>query len=172
VIDFATSTTLWSADGRYVVPGLALGRAVFPARAEDLAKITAEACVTYYGHSPCATPLAPVPYPDAAIRQIAGRVAAQPLLDGAVAPVSWRPDRQLVATVLPGDGSAPEMHVSLLETSTGEPAGQLNVRLQPQENDFTGGVGSLRWSPTGQQLALMDPLGVQITIWGASSLPH
>jgi hypothetical protein len=172
VLGYYSVRTVWSPDGRYVALLLALGVVLFPAPADDHAKIAPEACsIEGGGFAPCAS--GTVDYPDAAVRTIARTIGNPSALNRALAPVAWSPDGKLLAAMLPGDGfrlgnPGGAVTVSLLDTTSGAAVKTLSVHTS--STSYASQTLPLMWSPTGRQLALIDTSGSQITLWGAASL--
>jgi WD40 repeat protein len=171
-------TTLWSPDGRFVafqVPLQTLLPAV-PGGAQPATQCQGANFTDW-----CALPRAP--YPDAALAAARAKADAgfTQTYNGhtfpttwPLVPVSWRPDGKLLATVLPGDGRealAAHITVSLLRTDTAEVATRLNAKHSPSNNSGWTLDVPITWSPSGQQLALIDSDNSRLTIWGGAALP-
>jgi hypothetical protein len=177
----------WSADGRY----MAFGRVVTRVNAKGATStpVGGDACVQLvdvdYAEA-CRQPAAALP--DRALQAVLAAVQAglAPVApDGthlptnwAGAPVSWRPDGKVLATILPADGYfnetpfGPRMDIklTLLSTTTGQPLATLSAqRVLGAGAASSAGIAPMEWSPRGDQLAYLDYAG-RITIWGGTSL--
>ncbi len=123
-----------------------------------------------------------LPYPDAAYARVvaAARAGVQVKDDSSgraitvwsPVEVAWRPDGKALATMLPADDFAahPSMvRVTLYDTATGQALTSLSQTVSLPSSQVNGPY-YLSWSPTGQQLALVDNGDSRIIVWGASSL--
>jgi hypothetical protein len=173
---YTASAILWSPDGRYVAPYLALG--AVPLTAEDAEKLYGVAphvCSTV-GVAPCAA--TQPDYPDRAFQHIAQQGVPATIQGNNSIPLAWRPDGKVLATVLPCtgcqsgfDAANGRVRLSLLDTSTGATSKTLDAAT-PHSTDIAWPLyADLLWSPTGHQLAFEDTMSSQITIWGAGELP-
>jgi len=197
-----TGFPVWSPDGRFFtvlrattrLTGAPLDPTQCPINPSDL-----------FGGM-CAQPA--IPLPDRAFAAVfaaaqAGRPGPprQPtgrppmVLKWTLVSVDWRPDGNVLAAILPGDGlnggdsdpTSSSVRVTLYSTATGQP---LTTLVAPHPTNSYGLTASA-WSPDGAQFALVQsfgdispiatpaPTGVGtnpfalstvITIWGASSL--
>jgi hypothetical protein len=88
-------------------------------------------------------------------------------------PVAWRSDGKVLAAILPDAAKLSDSfttlydtHVTLYDTSTGKVLTKLGAESWQSTSDAIQQI----WSPSGEQLALVDVTESTITIWGASSL--
>lgn len=184
---------LWSPDGQYVAPNYSIESRLpepeggTPAQLQPQDSACAEFASSGVGQTLEAS-MAPTycgqptpPYPDAAYAQVvaAARAGAQekdssgrtitgwPLVE-----VAWRPDGKVLATMLPADDFASHpssVRVTLYDTATGQVLTTLSQAVTLPSSQ-TNGPYYLSWSPSGQQLALVNNGDSKIIVWGASSL--
>ncbi len=174
-VDFyGAQAAIWSPDGRYMIPALALA-GPFPAAPGALERLTLapDRCANH-GLPPCTS--TPLPYPDRALAEVVAKlaVATGTARDVAV-PIAWSADGRLLATGLPQDGldgRSGRLGITLLNTATGEIIQRFTV-------DFSGGgdllpqlSSVLAWSPTALRLAFMDARFGRITIWSSIATPR
>ncbi len=161
---FSTAAfTRWSPDSRYVATGL---MTMNQAGRTDGAPstIAPENCRDESLPQPCFDQM--IPTPDAAFRTVMARmkVAAlsSPPLYPNDAPVVWRPDGAVLATVLPrddGSGAQRAITISLLDTASGQVIGSVVIPIEATQGD----IGMARWpyfswSPAGHQLAVVNAI--------------
>lgn len=171
---YGARAAVWSPDGRYVIPALALA-GPFPAApgAVERLAVTPDRCVVH-GLPPCTS--MPLPYADRALAEVVGKLAATTGTARDVAvPIAWSADGSVLATILPDDGldgRTGRLRITLLSTATGEIIQHLTV-------DFSGG-GALQpqlspvlaWSPKAPRLAFLDAVSGRITIWSDIAAPR
>jgi hypothetical protein len=185
---YESAPTLWAPDG-HAFASLVLGAPLPGATPSGLRQLDADQAGSgqcrYWTGRTCAQSVA-LPYPDAALRVVATRVRTgttvhpnpidptQAYNEYPEASFAWRPGGQQLAAILPGDGFGhTTVRVTLLSTASGSVAGTLSANAPV--NDIGGeteGVPPIAWSPSGQQLAIMDYGSGLVTIWGAQALPR
>jgi WD40 repeat protein len=176
---------LWSPDGQYVATNFSImtrlpepaGRAPTQFLPQDFLSTCGDftdASTTY-----CAQPA--LPYPDAAYAKVVAAARAglqekdssgRTFTIWSPIEVTWRPDGKVLATMLPADdyaASHSSVRVTLYDTATGQVLTTLSQPVTAPSSQVNGPY-YLSWSPTGQQLALVDNGDSRIIVWGASSL--
>lgn len=180
---YESAPTLWSPDGHYFAT-LSLGAILPGATSAGLRRTDPLQCRPWTGRACSAS--AVLPYPDPAMRLLATRLRtgvkahpnsndpSQAFLEFPEVPFAWNPAGQMLAAILPGDGfGQPAVRVTLLSATSGAVVGTLSARAPvTNASGETAGVPPIKWSPSGQQLALMDYGSSLVTIWGAGSLPR
>ncbi|HZC07877.1 MAG TPA: hypothetical protein VE338_19730 [Ktedonobacterales bacterium] len=157
----AATFTRWSPDSRYVVTGLMTmnlaGRTTGAPSWVDPNR-----CHNWRWPQPCFDQ--PIPTPDTAFRTVLATMkhAAETthLNPNNDAPVVWRRDGAVLATVLPGDdgtGAQRTLVITLLDTASGAAIGAIPIPFQAAQ----GNIGMTRWpyfawSPAGNQLAVVN----------------
>jgi hypothetical protein len=174
VVYYTATLGIWSADGKYVNPSLTIGPAGFVDDKAAIDTMDPQACVVK-GFASCARP--PIPYADRALmlvkRKFAQEMGSQPYQ--ASSPISWRPDGQILATVLPSDDFDDQrdfVQVTLLATSDGSVVKTLTTQTSSSQDSAP--FADLNWSPTGDQLAFRDTYSATITVWNGleANLPN
>lgn len=158
---FAAATfTRWSPDSRYVVTGL-MTMNLAGASTGAPSVVDPNRCQPERWPQPCFDQ--PIPTSDAAFRAVLATMkhaAEVTHLYPNDAPVVWRRDGTVLATVLPGDdgsGAQRTLVISLLDTTTGAVLGTIPIPFQAAQ----GNIGMTRWpyftwSPAGNQLAVVN----------------
>ncbi len=158
---FSTATfTRWSPDSRYVVTGLMTMNLADRSTGAS-SWVDPNRCQPERWPQPCIDQS--VPKPDAAFRTVLAtmkRAAETAHLYPNDAPVVWRRDGAVLATVLPGDdgsGAQRTLVITLLDTTTGAVLGTIPIPFQAAQ----GNIGMTRWpyfawSPAGNQLAVVN----------------
>lgn len=184
---------LWSPDGQYVAPDYSIvtrlpdlvgtAQAALQPQDSTCAEFASNGsgettdvslATTYCGQGT-------LPYPDAAYAAVvtAARAGTQEK-DGSghtvtgwlPVEISWRADGKVLATMLPADDFAAHpsvVRVTLYDTATGKVLATLSHTVALPSAQVNSPF-YLSWSPTGQQLALVNNGDSQVIIWGASSL--
>lgn len=186
---------LWSPNGQYVAPDYSIetrlpepvGGAPTPAQLQPQDSVCAELALSRGGETSdvsLATSYCgqnALPYPDAAYAAVVAQARAGVQVQGdsghivtewIPVEVAWRTDGKVLATMLPADDFAAHhssVRVTLYDTATGEVLTTLSQQVT-QPGSQTNAPLYLSWSPTGQQLALVNDGDSQIFVWGASSL--
>jgi hypothetical protein len=165
-----------SPDGRYMASGLSLGaRLQVPAGVGS--PYNRALCITLQTESSCLAPV--IPYADKALQAVAASVeaqAAQPddVLNWNSASVAWRPDGQFLAALLPADGFdavGSAARVTVYSATSGIVVAHFVAPRAFSNVGFSElGFAPVRWSPSGQQLALVDNGSSAITIWDVRGL--
>ncbi len=174
-VDFyGAQAAIWSPDGRYMIPALALA-GPFPAVPGALERLTStpDKC-TARGLPPCTSTL--LPYPDRGLAEVVGKLASATGTERDVAvPIAWSADGRLLATGLPQDGldgRTGRLGITLLNTATGEIIQRFTLDswgggyLLPQLSSV------LVWSPKAPRLAFIDAVSSRITIWSGITTSH
>ncbi|HEX6123711.1 MAG TPA: hypothetical protein VFY89_11150 [Ktedonobacterales bacterium] len=165
-LDFSALTAVWSPDGRLLAPYFAI--------------------VYFLSESgPSLQPnpqgIATVTYRDAAMRAAVVSLKAARDLTVPVLPLAWRPDGQRLAALVPDQtliearehGIAPNIaeHVAIYDCASGRQLGTLSTAklvTEPVAIDYTR---SIRWSPDGRHVLLLDTAYSVLTVWGPGGLP-
>lgn len=155
---YANETTRWSPDSHYVVAGL-MTMNLAGKSANAPATIAPKMCREERWPQPCNDQ--PIPQSDAAFRVALAAVnQAAHMLYPDTALVAWRPNGGELATVLPGNDVNREhraITITLFETATGRALGAVSVPIAATQGDTGMTVWPyVSWSPTGQQLAVVD----------------
>ncbi|HET9111416.1 MAG TPA: hypothetical protein VFN78_11365 [Ktedonobacterales bacterium] len=156
----AATFTRWSPDSRYVVTDLmTMNQAGRSTGASS--SIDPNMCHEERWPQPCFDQL--IPTPDAAFQAVLAtmkRAAETTHPYPNDAPVVWRRDDAVLATVLPGDdgsGAQRTLVITLLDTTSGAVLGTIPIPFQAAQ----GNIGMTRWpyfawSPAGNQLAVVN----------------
>lgn len=119
------------------------------------------------GLPPCTS--TPLPYPDRALAEVVGKLAAATGTARDVAvPIAWSADGRLLATILPQDGldgRAGRLGITLFNTATGEITQRFTVDSSGSGDLLPQLSPVLAWSPKAPRLAFMDATFGRITIW-------
>jgi hypothetical protein len=189
---FASFVPQWSADGRY------LSVARFVTRVNAHGASSAPPAGDFCAHADdadifeaCHQPAAVLPDPALQAVLAVVQTGQSPVAPEGIhlattwvgAPVDWRPDGKVLATIFPADGPSSQdpfapndvTRVTLLSTATGQVLAILSAKRAPDYGaSSVSAIAPTAWSPRGDQLALVDYAG-RITIWGAANLatlPH
>jgi hypothetical protein len=157
---YSSSATLWVPDGHAVASDFVTQYRVGASK-QAPAEVNGEMCLDERLPLPCTTDT--LPAPDAAFVAVVARATAAaessaPPYPNRI-PLAWRPSGGLLAAVLPGDALSATnrtLRVSLLDTADGRT--RATAQFSPQGVGDTGDVGApfFFWSPTGQQLTVID----------------
>lgn len=171
---YGAQAAIWSPDGRYVIPALALA-GPFPAApgAVERLTVTPDRCAGR-GLPPCTS--TPLPYPDRALAEVVGKlVAATGTARDVAVPIAWSADGRLLAAVLPQDGldgRTGRLSITLLNTATGEIIQRFTVDSSGSSDLLPQLSPVLAWSPKAPRLAFMDATFGRITIWSNIATPR
>ncbi len=173
---FNTLTNQASPDGASFASGLSLyGRLQTPAGTGSA--YNRALCTTGETKDACLSPV--IPYADKALATVAAAVEQGVQIGGGStlwysASVAWRSDGAYLAALLPADGfdaNGPQAQVTVYRASTGTVAARFTAaRAMPSGSYDALGVSPVQWSPSGQQMALVDFASSTITAWDARSL--
>lgn len=176
---FTASPVVWSSDGRYVVSGISIGGPV----AFSTPPSSTVTCPTPDMSQNARCPSKALPQADAAFAAVvSATLKGEPFTftdqsgnpktvsSWPQVPIAWSPKGKYLMTVLPGDEEtdrAKYLTITLLDTTTGNPVKQFRQVVGPGANrcSFPGG-----WSPTGQQIALLQCSTNSIILWSTSDL--
>lgn len=175
---FQSTLTEWSPDGQFLAMNYGQSAFVY-ARTKLDPKLCPQA------NLPPGCTLTLVPLPDPAFAAVLTAMR-QPFVFHSgnetyyqwdQAGVAWGPDGQTLATILPVDQFENQHRtpgkstaITLLSTKTGQPLKQIRYTCPTYTSLSTfAGCGNLTtgWSPTGAQLALLDPGADRLTLWKA-----
>jgi WD40 repeat protein len=155
----------WSPDGSRIVEPLSLNAVLDPLLFQAPLSESALA----------GTPLANMPIVavrDATMQAVVTDLEANPPSSGGGTQLAWRPDGKALAVESDSaeSGLPPTGHdVTLYDCATGKVLATLKP---PAASSSTSQGGwSVRWSPSGKQLMLYDPLLNALVVWGPSMLP-
>lgn len=183
----------WSPDGQFVAPNYLLAtRVPDPAGASPAALLPQDSTCDEFAAvgggeasdlssmtTYCGQPA--LPYPDAAYAAVVAAARAgfrqqdgsgRSVVAWSPVAVAWRPDGRVLAAMLPADSFATQpssLRVTLYDTATGKVLATLAQTVM-QPSSQTNAPCYLSWSPSGQQLALVNNGDSQVIVWGASSL--
>lgn len=176
---FSSQAPVWSPDGRYVTFGLYIGGPV----AYSTPSMAALPCSGPFSPVSIVCPIHPLPAPDRAFTTVVravqqGETVSSP--DGSVrtswhdVSLSWRADGKYLTTILPGDeeyaGKATTT-VTFFDTTTGSPIKQVNVAGRIAGADRGSGPAvPVLWSPTGTEIALLQPSADAIAVLNVRGL--
>ncbi|WIG59365.1 MAG: hypothetical protein OJF49_002112 [Ktedonobacterales bacterium] len=176
---YGSVITKWSPDEQYLTAPLWVSAALPPVRGNTLRPISTTYCTVWNMPTTCTRRIET--FPDRALMAVAQASMADYASEGMnslpmreAVSLAWRPDGQILAAILPKDSfdsGNPSVRISFFNAFTGGALTTLSLnRLYPQYSRQSL-QSALAWSPTGQQLALVDYGDNQVTIWGSSSLP-
>lgn len=174
---YTAGSGYWSGDSTYVTYTAPLSARI-ATDASANSSVSTQAClatiaVPFWCQAPVVAPL------DTAFASIAAKASSIGSEDSAAgsttvpdAPIVWRPDGQMIATILPGAGTVlgnPAISISLYPVEGQHPTTTLTLPRTITNDNST--PTPLAWSPSGQRLAGADPLGSTVVIWGPGYLP-